>query len=44
MKRIIKIRNVGNVVFPDHMSNAEIGQAARLHAHPSILRWTGALH
>lgn len=32
MKRIVKIQNVGNVAFPDHMTDAEVSQAAdRLH-------------
>jgi hypothetical protein len=34
MKRIVKIQNVGNVAFPDHMTDSEVSQAARkLHAH-----------
>ena len=28
MKRIVKIKGVGTVVFPDSMSNAEVSQAA----------------
>jgi hypothetical protein len=33
MKRIVKIQNVGNVAFPDHMTDAEVSQAAgKLHA------------
>ena len=28
MKRIVKIEGVGNVVFPDSMSDAEVSQAA----------------
>lgn len=36
MKRIVKIQNVGNVAFPEHMSDAEIAQAAaKLHARAS---------
>ena len=33
MKRIIKIQNLGNVAFPDQMTDAEVRQAAgKLHA------------
>lgn len=33
MKRIIKIQNLGNVAFPDHMTDVEVRQAAgKLHA------------
>ena len=33
MKRILKIQNMGNVAFPDHMTDAEVSQAAgKLHA------------
>jgi hypothetical protein len=37
MKRIVKIHSVGNVAFPDHMTDAEVNEAAgKLHAqaHP----------
>ena len=33
MNRIVAIPNVGNVAFPDHMTDAEVAQAAaKLHA------------
>jgi hypothetical protein len=46
MKRIIQIQKVGNVAFPDQMTDAEVRQAAdRLHAQarqqqpPSLKHW-----
>jgi hypothetical protein len=39
MKRIIQIQNVGNVAFPDHMSDAEVRQAAgKLHSQANKQR------
>lgn len=39
MKRIIRIENLGNVAFPDHMSDAEVHQAAgKLHAQANQQR------
>jgi hypothetical protein len=41
MKRIIQIQNVGNVAFPDHMTDAEVRQAAgKLHAKANQKRTT----
>ena len=40
MKRIIQIQNVGNVAFPDHMTDAEVRQAAgRLHTKANQKQW-----
>jgi hypothetical protein len=40
MKRIVKIQNVGNVAFPDHMTEAEVSQAAgRLHDKANQKQW-----
>ena len=39
MKRIVKIQNVGNVAFPDYMTDAEVSQAAgKLHAQANQRR------